>query len=106
MSQLSAEFEQQIEQINAKLAESAKALREANELAKKAGYQHGIINSQWAREKESTGINRKDFEDEDAYYEAQDRAYEALEEKYSSIDVSDLEAAMEEGGWSTSSSYC
>lgn len=104
MSQLNAEFEQQIDQINAKLAESAKALREANELAKKAGYQYGIINSQWVREREEVAVDV--LEDDEGYDEAMDRAYEALEEKYSSIDVSDLESAMEEAGWSTSSSYC
>lgn len=103
---LDKEFEQMIDQINAKLAESAKALREANELAQKAGYKHGLINSQWVREKETINLNQEDFEDDDAYDEAYDRAYEALEEKYSSIDVSDLESAMEEAGWSTSSSYC
>jgi hypothetical protein len=106
MSQLSAEFEQTIEQINAKLAEAAKALREANELAKTAGYHYGIINSQYVREQDFVQVNEEDFEDLDAYDEACDRADEAMEEKYSSIDVSDLEAAMEEAGWSTSSSYC
>lgn len=106
MSQLSAEFEQTIDQINAKLAEAAKALREANELAKTAGYHHGIINSQYVRELEEVDVNEEDFEDPDQYDEAYDRACEALDEKYSSIDVSDLEAAMEEAGWSTSSSYC
>lgn len=104
MSQLSAEFEQQIEQINAKLAEAAKALSEANALAKAAGYKHGLIDTQYAREYEEVVVDLD--EDDEGYDEAYDRASEALEEKYSAIDVSDLEAAMEDAGWSTSSSYC
>lgn len=106
MTQLDAEFQQTVDKVNAKLAEAAKALREATELAETVGYKYGIINSQWVRERDRIKVNEEDYEDEEAYDEAYDRACEAMDEKYSAIDVSDLESAMEEAGWSTSSSYC
>lgn len=93
MSELDKEFEATVEQVNAKLAESAKALREAHELAQKAGFKNGLIFSQWAREKEPI-----DWNDDDQYY--------AMEARYGKIDVSDLEDAMSEAGWQPSSSYC
>ena len=96
MSTLDQEFQETVEQVNAKLDEAAKALKEAAKLAKKAGFKHGIIFSQWARENEGIDWSAEDADDK----------YMALEEKYGMIDVSALEGAMEEAGWQPSSSYC
>lgn len=94
MSKLEKDFEKAAKKINAKLKEAAKALKEANQIADKAGY-NGLILTNWNPERNAVD----DAEDYDA-------AYEALEAKYNLIDVGALEEAMSEGGWSPSSSYC
>ncbi len=105
MSDLDKDFEETVAQINAKLEESAKALREANKLAIKAGYKHGLINSQWAREAEEMP-SEEDFESPEEYDKACDAHYDTLSKKYSLIDVGNLEDAMMDAGWQPSSSYC
>lgn len=100
MPELEQEFQATIDQVNAKLQEAAKALREANDLAIKAGYKNGLINSQWAREAEM-----EKFPDEEGSDEDED-PYDIIQAKYDLLDISDLEEAMSDAGWQPSSSYC
>jgi predicted RNase H-like nuclease len=102
MSELDKDFEQIAQQINAKIKEAAAALREANELADKAKLP-GLIFTQWIGEnmemdnrRSGNTRSKRDIQDE----------VNALEQKYELIDVHELEAALGDGGWSTSSSYC
>lgn len=96
MSNLEQDFDLTIAQVNAKLAEAAKAIREATALAERVGYKSGLILTQFNQERENMDWDAEDADDQ----------YEALEEKYDAIDVSDLEDALDSAGWSTSSSYC
>ncbi len=81
-----------IKQINDKIKEATKALSEADSLATELGY-NGLVLTQW---------NHEDDLSEDESGEL----YDELEEKYDLIHVSDLENAIDNAGWSTSSSYC
>lgn len=87
MSQIDQDFEKVAAQINAKLAEAAAALREANKLREEAGLET-LVLSMWVRE------------DNDR------ETVEALEEKLDLINVRELERELGCAGWSTSSSYC
>ncbi len=102
MSTLDQDFEKIVKQINTKIREAAKSLIKANELAAKAGLP-SLIYTQFIREEiffsnnlKDEPLERKDIED----------MIEKLEKKLSYIDVSLLEGALDDGGWSTSSSYC
>jgi hypothetical protein len=96
MSDLDTDFDSLATQINAKLKEAAAALREANELAEKAKLP-GLIFTQFISENmRYDGVPRDQISSK----------CEELEKKYERIDVAELESAMEDGGWSTSSSYC
>jgi len=87
MSDLDKEFKEVVIKINAKLAEAAAAVNEANRLAEEAKLP-GLIFTQYVQE---------DLDN----YECDD-----LREKFNLVDVSDLEDALDSAGWSTSSSYC
>lgn len=87
MSDIDQEFESVVNQINAKLAEAAAAVNEANRLATEAGIP-SLIDSQYVRD--SLGDDEQDV-------------FEAVIEY---IDVGALEGALDSAGWSTSSSYC
>ena len=58
MSELSNDFDLLVEQINAKLNEATKALKEANELKKKAGLET-LIFTNWTREGKYSEFTRK-----------------------------------------------
>lgn len=102
MSELDQDFESLAAQINVKISEAAKALREANELAEKAGLD-GLIFTQWIGDdmRQSNRYAEKPKTKE----EIQD-ALDSLEQKYDLIHVRELESEMGSAGWSTSSSYC
>jgi hypothetical protein len=102
MSELEQDFDKTVEQINAKLKEAAAAVREANELAAKAGLD-GLIFTQFDRD-DIRQSNRYADEPLDKY--ALEEKIEAEEQKYEAIKVRDLESALGSAGWSTSSSYC
>jgi hypothetical protein len=96
MSELDKDFEQIAQQINDKLKEAAAALREANDLAEKAKLP-GLIYTQFISENmRYDGVPRDQIS----------AKCEELEKKYELIHVNELEAALGDGGWSTSSSYC
>ncbi len=80
---LEAEFGDTASQINRKIREATKALREVNRLREEANLP-ALFNSQWLRD------------EGDCY----------LAQKLEMIDVSDLETEINSAGWSTSSSYC
>jgi hypothetical protein len=88
MTELNEDFDQLVAQINVKLKEAAAAVEEAVKLSEKAGLNGSLILTQWTCE---------DLEEDEE---------EDLEEKFEKIDVSDLESALGNAGWSTSSSYC
>lgn len=88
MSDIDKEFKDVVNQINAKLAEAAASLKEANRLAQEAGIP-ALIDSQFVRE---------NLSDED-----EEETFEAVIDY---IDVSALEHELDTAGWSTSSSYC
>lgn len=102
MTELDKEFEESVEKINAKLAEAAKALHEAAELAGKAGLPM-LIRSQFISE-ELQYRNRYAAapKSRDEISAETDQIFEKLEH----IDVSDIEDAMSACGWNPSSSYC
>lgn len=102
MSELDQDFEKLAEQINAKIKEAAEALKQANELASKAGLST-LIYSQFIRE--DMQYNNR-YADKPLSKEEITEKCEALEAKLSLIDVGPLEAELGDGGWSTSSSYC
>ena len=107
MSDLDKDFEGLVEQANAKLAEAAKALDEANELRSKAGFD-SFIFSVWQREEAYRTIKNR-IEEEENRKATSEEIYDEIEKlqaKYEKFDVSELEGAMEDAGWSTSSSYC
>lgn len=107
MSELDKDFEGLVEQINAKLAEAAKALSEANELRSKAGFD-SFIFSAWKRDDAYREIRNRideagrDPDDGDEVYDE----IEKIQSQYEKFDVRALEDALGDGGWSTSSSYC
>jgi hypothetical protein len=100
MSELEKDFEKTIVKINEKLQEAAKALKKANTLAGKIGFKHGLIFGSWAKEYELNELEKSQDED------SEEDPYDILQKKYEQIDVSALEEAMSEAGWSSSSSYC
>lgn len=102
MSELDKDFESLAAQINTKLSKAAKALQEANELAEQAKLP-GLIFSQWIGD--NMRHDNRYAENPKSKEEIQDEL-DALEQKYELIDVHELEAALGNGGWSTSSSYC
>lgn len=102
MSELEQDYEALVAQINAKIKESAEALNEANALATKAGLPT-LIYTQFLRDDMKYDNDRLDEPLSRDEVEAQ---CEALQEKLEAIDVGPLEAALSDGGWSTSSSYC
>lgn len=107
MSELDKDFEQHLEQLNAKLAEAAKAMKEVNDLREKAGLE-SLIFSAWMREEAYTNIRRR-IEEEENRRPDSDEIYEKIEElqaTYEQIDTSALERELNRAGWSTSSSYC
>ena len=84
--ELELEFEEYVKLINQKLQEAAQALREVKELTKKANLP-SLVNHEFL------GLD--------------DEEYEALEEKLQEIDkIREFENAMDDLGWSSSSSYC
>jgi predicted nuclease with TOPRIM domain len=102
MSDLDQDFEALAAQINEKLATAAKAIREADELAGKANLP-GLIFTQWTREDMQMDNRRSD--NPKSKEDLQDEI-DALEQKYELIKVRDLESALGQAGWNTSSSYC
>jgi len=101
MSELEQDFEKVAEQINTKIKEAAEALRQANELATKAGLP-SLIYTQFTRD-DMQWRNR--HEDKPLSKEELEEKMDALQGKLESIDVGPLEAELGDGGWSTSSSY-
>jgi hypothetical protein len=102
MSDLEQDFNKVAEQINAKIAEAAKALKEANRLADEAGLE-GLIFTQFTKE----DIQRSNkYADEPLDDEQLDDKIADLEEKYELIKTALLENEMGNAGWNTSSSYC
>ena len=106
MSELNQDFEQVAAQINAKLKEAASALQEANRLANEAGLP-GLIYTQWTSDDDNS---LDDLSDEERQKLEDDPEWDGesspLKMKMDMIDVSDLEGEIQDGGWSTSSSYC
>lgn len=82
------ELEEDFELINAHLKEAANAIKNASRLSKKIGLNGALIFTQYFAD---------DLEED---------LEEEMEEKFDKIDVSLLESALEDAGWSTSSSYC
>lgn len=107
MSELDKDFEGLVEQINAKLAQAAAALAEANELRSKAGFD-SFIFSVWQREEAYRSIKNRIEEEENRKPDSEEiyDEIEKLQAQYEKFDVSELEGEMESAGWSTSSSYC
>lgn len=102
MSELNEDFQKVVEQINAKLKEAAEALREANRLGSEAGLD-GLIFTQFS--KDDIRHSNRYAEPPLDKFQLEDKIAEE-EAKYELIDTSDLEAAMGNAGWNTSSSYC
>lgn len=102
MSELEQDFDKAAEEINAKLAEAAKALKEAVRLAGQAGFP-GLIFTQFTKE-DLEWQNRNS--DNPIPEEELDEKIEDLEALMQKIDVSEIESAIESGGWQTSSAYC
>jgi hypothetical protein len=101
MSDLDNDFEETAKKINAKLKEAAEALREANRLSDEEGLP-GLIYTQFTRDDLGANNRRMDA-DKKAELE---KHLDEIEEKLEKIDVGELEAALGDAGWSTSSSYC
>jgi hypothetical protein len=106
MNKYEQEFQETANQINNKLKEAAAALKEANRLASEAGLP-GLIYTQWTSDDDSSAEEMTD-EEVEALEADEDWDGEAspLKIKMDLIDVSNIENAIEDGGWSTSSSYC
>jgi hypothetical protein len=111
MSELNNDFDSLVEQINAKLNEAATAMKEVNNLRRKAGLE-SLIFSQWEREEAYRKISREVNESEEAEDpdfdedEVVQTKMEELQAKYDIIDTNALERELNQAGWSTSSSYC
>lgn len=114
---LENEFQKTANAINAKLQEAANALKEANRLAREAKLP-ALIVTQWnedqfldafdksSDEEEEDEELDEDSEEEDYDEEEYDDPSERIRDMMEKIDVSPLEAELEDAGWSTSSSYC
>lgn len=102
MSEMDAEFNSLVEQINQQIKAAAEALNKANELASKAGFD-GLIFTQWMgddmRQKNRYADTPLDK------YELQDKIDET-QSRFELIKVRELESAINNAGWSTSSAYC
>jgi hypothetical protein len=102
MSELDKDFDQVVSQINAKLKEAADAISEANRLSETVGLP-ALIYTQWLRDDAYMNNRRSDDpKDRDEI----ENELEELQAKLEKIDVHELESALGQGGWSTSSSYC
>jgi N-methylhydantoinase B/oxoprolinase/acetone carboxylase alpha subunit len=107
MGELDKDFDSLVDQINAKLASAAEALREANELRSKAGLE-SFIFSAWMRDEAYREIRNR-IEDEENRKADSSEIYDEIEkrqEMYERFDVRALENELGSGGWSISSSYC
>lgn len=108
MSDLDKEFEKTIDLLNEKLGDAARALKDANELCKKAGFPSMILAS-WVRDDLYKKIKKElesslvDGENLDTEISEKMKDEEA---RYNLIDLSDLETQLGIAGWSVSSSYC
>lgn len=102
MSELEKDFDSVVEQINVKLKEAADAISEANRLSETIGLP-SLIYSQWLRDDAHMNNRRSDEPKDRNEIEAE---LEELQSKLEKINVRDLESALGQGGWSTSSSYC
>ena len=98
MADLEKDFDTVVEQINLKLKEAASAVQEANRLSEEIGLP-ALISTQWMYD-DMRAKNRELSREEIS------EKCEALQEKLEKINVSELEIALGDGGWSTSSSYC
>jgi hypothetical protein len=106
MSVLDKDFKETAAKINAKIKEAAAALDEANELASEAGLP-ALIYTQWTSEDDNSLEEldteaRQKLEDDPEW----DGEASPLKMKMDLIDVGELEGAVCNAGWSTSSSYC
>jgi hypothetical protein len=107
MSELDKDFEKHLEELNAKLVEAAKLMKEVNDLREKAGLD-SLIFSAWMREDAYRNI-RNQIEEEENRKPDSNEIYdriEKLQETYEQIETSGLERELNRAGWSTSSSYC
>lgn len=104
MSELDQDFEQVADKINAKIAEAAAALKEANRLADEAGLE-GLIYTQWTDDNSESEMTEEEIEarENDPEWDGESSP---LKIKMDMIDVDALESAINHAGWSTSSSYC
>lgn len=102
MSEMEQDFNKVAEQINEKIKEAAASLREANELATKLGLP-SLIYTQFSRDEMQWQNRHREVPMEPQELEEK---LEELQGKLEFIDVGPLEAALGDGGWSTSSSYC
>ncbi len=89
MSDLEKSWEETAKEVNAKLKEATEALKEANRLAEEAGVESLIVTQytyDWLGSKKT----------------------EELREKLKLVKeaVREFESAVDDSGWSTSSSYC
>ena len=102
MSDLEKDFDQIAAQINAKLQEAADAINEANRLSETVNLPT-LIYSQFLQEEleYQSKYKNKPMSKEEIRAELK-----LLQEKLGKIDVSSLESALGQAGWSTSSSYC
>lgn len=85
-SKLEKDFTETAKLINTKIKEAAKAMKEANSLAKKAG------------------LKRMTWDDDP--YEDQQGDLDKLEEIYEQIDIYPLFTELDKAGWRTSSIGC
>jgi hypothetical protein len=106
MSELDKDWEEIAAKINFSIKKAAEAFAEVNKLAAEAGLP-GLIYTQWIREnleydqRSASRTGGKPLTKEEI-----NQKCEELQEKFELIDVGPLESAIEDGGWSTSSSYC
>ncbi len=111
MSILDKEFDAEVlAQLNEKLAEAAKIMKEVNALRDKLGLDSLILTS-WARDDLYSQLRDEMDEDEtiNSDQERDDRIDEGMERAqslYDQIKTSALEGQLNSAGWSTSSSYC
>ena len=90
MSELDKDFDDVAAQINAKLEEAGKAMKEANELMEKAGIKTMFVHP-------DASIY---------YYDIEEDEEEAQEEMRDKLDITPLFKELRRAGWSTSSMGC
>lgn len=111
MSILDKEFDAELlEQLNTKLAEAAKTMKEVNALRSKLGLDSLILTS-WARDDLYSEIRSRFDEDENISSDQEmddlvDDKMAECEALYDRIKTDALESQLNIAGWSTSSSYC